>query len=360
MAVFFRRLKQKPKRVLVSRTDRIGDFILTLPVLEVLKKEGIEPSVLCRSTVKPLLENNPFVDQIIAVDAPGADPVESVLAERFDCLLVLVNDPLIRQLLPRLRKIPVRIGPLSKPSVLLSYTHPVLQKRSRSEMNEAEYNLALLEVMGVSAVTLPKPRLFLQDEEIGTFQVDHAAILPKSGNEGLMILHQGMGGSALNWRESSYDALLTGILEQGHHVILTGTGEEEAKRNRECIDRFQPSYPERLFDMTNCLTLRQLSVLIHISDLFIGPSTGPTHLANAVGTRLIAFYPPVRVQSIRRWGPFLAAGRLLTPDVNCRQKFKCIGEKCPDYYCMDRIRPEEVLGIIDDMLSNGKRRRAVQ
>jgi ADP-heptose:LPS heptosyltransferase len=170
MALFLRKLKEQPKKVLVARTDRIGDFVLTLPVLEVLRKSGIAPSVLCRSLVTPLLENNPFVDSIIAVDSPGSDPLDEIRPQEFDCLLVLVNDPIIRGLLPRLKDIPVRIGPLSKPSVFFSYTHPVFQKRSRSLMNEAEYNLELLEVLNLKSIDPARPKIYFRPGEIQGFR----------------------------------------------------------------------------------------------------------------------------------------------------------------------------------------------
>ena len=143
---------------------------------------------------------------------------------------------------------------------------------------------------------------------------------------------------------------MSDILDSGYRVVLTGNGKEEAERNSQLFNLFQPAYKNRLFDLTNTLSLRQLSLLIHLSDLFIGPSTGPTHLANAVGTEIISFYPPVQVQSTRRWGPYLSSSALFTPDVPCGQKFKCIREKCPHFYCMDNIVPEDVMKQIKEIL----------
>lgn len=350
MALFLRKLQTQPRKILVARTDRIGDFILTLPVLEMLKRGGMEPSVLCRSLVTPLLENNPFVESIIVVDREEGDPLAEIGAAGFDCLLVLVNDPTIRRLLPRLKGIPVRIGPLSKPSVFFSYTHPVLQKRSRSMMNEAAYNLELLELLGIDSVDPPRPEIYFRPEEKQQFQSDYNELLPGKAGEPLIVFHQGMAGSALNWRAENYFILLSGLLKNGYRVILTGYGEEEVIRNQACMEALKPKYADRLFDMSDKLSLRKLGLLIHFGDLFIGPSTGPTHLAGAVGTEIITFYPPIRVQSTRRWGPYQSPATIYTPDVDCRQKFHCSREKCPDFYCMDRIQPEVVLESIINLL----------
>jgi len=350
MALFLRKLQKAPTNILVARTDRIGDFILTLPVLEVLHKVGIKPSVLCRTMVTPLLEGNPFVDHIIKVDDPDSDPMTQIREHGFDSLLVLVNDPIIRNLLPDLKHIPVRIGPLSKPSVFFSYTHPVLQKRSRSLMNEAEYNLELLEIFGIKPNDPPRPRLYFQEYEIQVFRSERSDILGDIQDEPLIVYHQGMGGSALNWSEKNYQILLHSLLDAGYRVVLTGNGKEESERNNQLINLLKPGYTEHLFNLTNTLSLRQLGLLIHLSDLFIGPSTGPTHLASAVGTEIISFYPPIQVQSPRRWGPYLSPSALFTPDVPCGQKFKCIREKCPHFYCMDNISPEDVLKQVKEIL----------
>lgn len=350
MALFLRKPKKVPAKILVARTDRIGDFVLTLPVLEVLQKSGVEVSVLCRSMVTPLLENNPFVKRWITVDEPDVDPIKEIRSCRFDGLLVLVNDPTMRRLLPRLKDIPIRIGPLSKPSVFFAYTHPILQKRSRSLMNEAEYNLELLEIFGLKPSEPPRPQLYFQKEEIQVFRSQHSDIPDENSGAPLIVFHQGMGGSALNWSEKNYQILLSGLLERGYRVVLTGNGTEETERNQQLAQHLKTDFPSCLFDLTGTLSLRQLSLLIHLSDLFIGPSTGPTHLANAVGTEIISFYPPIRAQSTRRWSPYLSSSILYTPDVPCGQKVKCIREKCPHFYCMDNILPEDVLKQVQEIL----------
>jgi len=167
-----------------------------------------------------------------------------------------------------------------------------------------------------------------------------------------------MGGSALNWPDRYYQTLLKELLAWGYRVVLSGNGEKEAARNAESMERLQSEYVSSLFDLSNRLSLRELGLLIHLSDLFIGPSTGPTHLANAVGTEIISFYPPIQVQSTRRWGPFLSSATLFTPDVACKQKFNCSYEKCPDFFCMDRILPGEVFEYIRELFplkQNGSR-----
>ncbi|MCP4751119.1 MAG: glycosyltransferase family 9 protein [Proteobacteria bacterium] len=352
MSIFIKKLKHIPRNILVARTDKIGDFVLTLPVFEVIKKElGMNCSVLCREMVKPLLKHNPYVDNIITVNQDNDELVDQIQSHDFDCLLVLVNDPIIRDLLPRLRKIPVRIGPLSRLSVLFQYTHPVVQKRSRSILNEAEYNLELLKIFGLKKIIPVRPSLSFSELEISDFRPKLLKLLKTEDlPERFIVFHQGMSGSALNWSKSNYFKLLKMALKQNLVVMLTGSTEEEIRQNRLFFDELSSDFPFQLFDLTNCFSLRELAILIALSTLFIGPSTGITHIANATGTDIISFYPPIQVQSAKRWEPYMAKSFIFTPDVPCSQKYKCLGEKCSHYYCMDSITAEEVFKQLKKMV----------
>ncbi len=357
MAVFVRKLKRISQKVLIARTDNIGDFVLSLPVFEVMGKDlGIDFSVLCRNSVTPLLNNNPFVNDVITIGS-GKQPKEvirEIESGRFDTLLVLVNNPTIRTLLPHLRAIPVRIGPLSRLSVLFNYTHPVIQKRSRSVFNEAEYNLELLEIFGQKAINPINPKLYFSDDEIRDFKLKFKVFSSNQDSAPFrVVFHAGMRGSALNWSESHYCELLTMLLEKDVLVVLTGSGDSEVKLNKNLVDCVETRFPEQLHNLTEQLSLRELAVAMTLSGLYIGPSTGPTHIANAAGTPLISFYPPLRVQSAKRWEPFLADSRIFTPQVHCGQKYSCIGNKCDHYNCMDSISAEDVITEVEKVILNG-------
>jgi lipopolysaccharide heptosyltransferase III len=354
MAIFLRKLKHTPKRILVSRTDRMGDFILTLPVFESIKTHlDVYLAVLCDESVKPLLDNNPFIDQIITVEQNQDKPsiLKSINQAQFDTLLVLVNDPVIKKLIPELKQLPVRIGPLSKPEAILHYTHPVIQKRSRSIMNEAEYNFELLRLFKISKTDGLKPQLYLSSDEIKSFQSSFCSQHPISKtSENWVVLHPGMGGSALNLGFEFYSSLLDEMAEMPLLIWLTGSGDEEKMKNQELIDSLGPTKRKKVSNIAGSINLRDLACLISLSKFYIGPSTGPTHLSNAVNTPLITFYPPITVQSAKRWAPFRANSTIFSPDVDCKQKYKCSGEKCPDYYCMDLIKHTDIINKVREMI----------
>lgn len=345
MAIFLRKLKRPIKNILISRTDRIGDFILTLPVFEALKKEtDVQITVLCQKMVAPLIQNNPFIDRVITVESEKSDVdlISEIKSFAFDSLLVLVNDPVIRRLIAQLKFIPVRIGPLSKPQMLFNYTHPVIQKRSQSFQNEAEYNLELIRQI-TGAIPQPiKPKLYIEDEEKEQFQKKFPKIDQFTQIGKTIVLHCGMNNSALNWSFGSYSDLLKRLIDRNFHIILTGASDIENETNQTLINGLPETSQKNVLNGCGKLNLRELAVLLSNCSLFIGPSTGPTHVANATGIPVVSIYPPIQVQSKQRWQPFLAQSEILVPNVPCGQKYRCIEKKCADYYCLDLITSETV------------------
>lgn len=345
MAIFLRKLKKPVKNILISRTDRIGDFVLTLPVFEALKKEAeVRVTVLCQKMVAPLLENNPFVDHIITIDreTPDDQLVKAIKTFNFDSLLVLVNDPVIRRLIPQLKFIPVRIGPLSKLNMLFNYTHPVIQKRSKSTRNEAEYNLELVRQITPDVCPSIKPKVYMTEDERCQFKVNFPIIDTFFQVKPCIAFHCGMNNSALNWSIKNYTALLKRLVDRNFHIILTGASDIEKETNQLLIESLVQEQQCQVLNIAGKVSLRELTILLSRCDLFIGPSTGPTHVANACGIPVISFYPPIQVQSRKRWEPFLATSEIFVPDVPCGQKYRCLKEKCSHFYCMDIIQPAAV------------------
>ena len=60
----------EPKNILIVRTDRIGDVILTIPMAKVLKENfpGCRVSLLVRSYTAPLLKANKYIDEVLVLD----------------------------------------------------------------------------------------------------------------------------------------------------------------------------------------------------------------------------------------------------------------------------------------------------
>jgi ADP-heptose:LPS heptosyltransferase len=95
--------------------------------------------------------------------------------------------------------------------------------------------------------------------------------------------------------------------------------------------------------------LKELAAFIGSARLFISNSTGPLHIAAAVGTPVIAFYPPIRECSQRRWGPLTEKKMLFTADNALCER--CKGGPCQGNDCMDQITVDRVVQAARKLLS---------
>ncbi len=161
-----------------------------------------------------------------------------------------------------------------------------------------------------------------------------------------IVVHPGMGGSSLNWPAKRYAALVNMLLSGTEEtVVVTGTDAD-----REHLGSLLTRTSSRLVSAVGKVTLVELALLLRRAAVFVGPSTGPMHLATALDTPVVTLFSPVRVQRARRWGPYHARGTVLTPPADCHEKHRCRGRRCPHHDCMDLISVGEVLQSVKEWL----------
>lgn len=352
-------------KVLVIRADRIGDLVLSTPVFQALRtaEPAHEVTALVHSDALPVVKHSPYLQEALIYDPKSlhkglsgfARLVREIRSRRFDAV-VLLQVQFRLALAAFLARVPVRIGPFSKWYSYLFFNKGVFQRRSRVEMHEADYNLMLLRRLGVKAATRSvEPQVVVDAESKDRMR---GWLRDEGLGEGrrFVLVHPGMGGSALNWPEGYYIDLVSVLTKRGIDVVVTGSA-----RERDLVDRVVAGVKAqhggkeegaRLIPFVGSNTHSGLSDFIaleSLSSLVVAPSTGPLHLAVALGKPTVSFYPPVKVQSAIRWGPYTADdGRhgVLVPDALCGRDFKCAGKKCPFYFCMERLSVEEAVGQV--------------
>ena len=328
-------------RILVIRPDRIGDVVLSTPVLMSLRaaKPNWKIAMLVRPIVATLLEGHPAIDELLTLDTDDkpswgntAALAETLRPKKFDAALHLYSDFWVSLAVWR-AGVPVRIGPASKLARIF-YNSAIPQRRSRGERHEADYNLDLLAPLGIPP--LRESMLPVWPEAIGAAQ---ALLDPARKNIGVF---PGMGGSARNWKPEQYARLIDLLDAEGHNVILMG-GAADAKIV-EAVSASCVTMPKR-FAGTN---LRELAAFIAKLDVFTAPSTGPLHIAGAVGTPAVGIYCPIRVCLPRRWGPIGKRDAALCPNVPPCEA--CVKEKCQYWNCMDRLTADDAAAAVKERL----------
>lgn len=368
--------KEKEFRILVVRPDRLGDVILSTPVFEVIKRHYPRSylAVMVREAVAPLIRGSPFVDEVILYDPDQRHwgfrgflrLVADLRARRFRVAVVLQSQRRIAAAI-FLANIRYRVGPLSKLHSYLFYNRGARQHRSRVEMHETDYNLQLLRRLGIRVgtrrisltVSLPEP----VRARARSWLIERGFV----EGETLIAIHPGMGGSALNWPEPHYIEFIHALLREGRRVLVTAGPSEISLMNRirDSLAPLAGTLKEKAIFYGNSEpqpgaqgTIEFLAGLYACCSLVVAPSTGPLHLAVALGKRVVTFYPPIRVQSAIRWGPYLSdesRASILVPEVYCGQEFKCLGNLCNYFPCMKGLTVIEALEEADRQLARADR-----
>jgi ADP-heptose:LPS heptosyltransferase len=332
----------------VFRTDRIGDTVLSAQVPELLKKYYPNSKIIfvVRNYTKAILQNNPFVDEIISIDEHSTHELVKILKSKKIDVSISLFASKEATILPFLARIPVRIGPMSKIRSLL-FNLRIWQKRSQSRKNEAEYNLDLLKPLGINEICYPKIYLTQDEKSFGENYLKNLENLKNLEKNKLVILHPGSGGSSKDWSLDKYFKLAKMLIEKNIRILISGS-----KKELEIYEKYSEKYKiPQAFLMKNELEMREFFAVISSADLFVSNSTGPLHCAVALGVKTVSFYPPLKTCSALRWGPFSDAKNnhfVFTPNLpECK---KC-DDKCPNYLCMDSISEQTVFTKILEILN---------
>lgn len=339
--------KNATLKILLFRTDRLGDVVLTIQCIQALKalypKSKI--SFALQSYSAPLVENNPFLDEVILIDIyEQKEFIKVVKAKKFDISISFFSSK-IACYTPFFAKIPIRIGPFSKIRTLL-FNYRIRQKRSLGEQNEAAYNLDLLQPLGCTKKYFPK--IYLTSEE----KKQSKLYLQKKFNtttDKIIFLHPGSGGSSRDWKIENYFLLAETILSKNiAQVLITGSLKELMNYEKRLNE-----YP--LLDKSNLLEeqkpLREFLSIISHADIFVSNSTGPLHCASALDCKTIGFYPLTRACKPQRWGTFSDYPQkhiILTPR---KENYSIeICQNIPFEECMDTITIQDALEAIEVLI----------
>ncbi|AXB42394.1 glycosyltransferase family 9 protein [Amycolatopsis albispora] len=328
------------RRVLVVRSDNLGDVLLAGPAVRAVAANADEVSFLAGPRGRAAAELLPGVDRVLSWCAPWIDPEppaatpaslgelrDRVRAVRPDRALVLTSfhqSPLPMALALREAGVPW-IGAISEdyPGSLLDLRH-----RVDGDPPEPERALSLAEAAGFRlppgddgklAITGPLP--------------DVTAL---TGEPGYVVVHPAASAPAREWGAERYAEAVEALVEHGYRVVLTGApGDRELSRRIAC--------PGAL-DLTGHTDLRELAAVLAGAAVVVAPNTGPAHLAAAVRTPVVSLFAPVVPAA--RWAPYGVPVELLgDQDAACRDSR---ARRCPvaGHPCLNRVGAAEVLTAV--------------
>jgi heptosyltransferase-2 len=296
-------MNQEFKNILVVRTDRMGDMILTIPAIRALKENfpNARLSVWVSASTRDLVDGLPFIDEVLVQkENPGwlgyLSFINGLHAKRFD-LAVVFHTKQKTNLACFLAGIPVRLGYVNKKLGFL-LTHPVKDERHLGIRHELDFCLDLIKLLAVNRVD---PRLEVPwNKEVEAWAEEFVKTL--SGPGPLVALHPDASCPTRHWPVDSFAVVSRRLTaELNARVIIVGGPSTTP---------FAARVPGR--DLTGKFTLAQLVAFLKRCSLLISNDSGPVHLAAAVGTPVISLFlrrqPGINPE---RWRPLSPKAVLL-------------------------------------------------
>lgn len=315
-------------------------MVLTLPLAGVLKKRFPDAQVLFlgSSYTRDVVNSCEYVDAFIDWDAIKAYPEKSLDAFKAlnaDVIIHVFPVKAIARLAKKAR-IPYRIGTTNRLWHWTTCNRLVRLSRKKSNLHEAQLNLKLAEILTGPADISPEIISNL-------YGMTKLPLLPESLKDQLsdnlfnIILHPKSKGSAREWGLENFSQLIDLLPEDEFRVFITGTSEEgRMLQEKGFFDR----NPEAI-NLTGKMTLKELIAFIGQADGLVAASTGPLHIAAALGKKVAGIYPPIRPMHPGRWAPLGENANYIVLHKTCD---KC--RKSGSCSCIESIAPVDVYELL--------------
>lgn len=330
----------RPRRILVVRTDRLGDVVLATPLVRALRATFPHAflAVLVRPYARDVLAGNPHIDEILVDDRERADRgtrgfwrgVQALRRRRFDTALLLLPTSRAAWMLffAGIRR---RIGVGRKFYEVVTGMESVSRNGYVPLRHEADYCLDLGRRLGVQTNDLDTEIFLDASERAQGTQTLRAA--GAAHDHRLVGIHTGSGGSSPNWPPDRYVELAHALLActpADVHVVFTG----------EARDVSLPA-SHRVLDLRGPRPLREFMAMIAGLEGLVSASTGPMHIAAALRVPTVSLFCPLPACSPALWGPRGNRARIvLPPESRC-------GERCPGDPKVCRFETIDVQAVVE-------------
>lgn len=354
--IFKKKLEFPPvkiKSILIIRTAYIGDIILTLPILKPLKELYPDAKIafLTSSKAKEVLENNPYIDEILTYDAFWFYPktIREALKDYFDFLKTLRGRSydLVIEARGDLRDIAL-LAYLTKSKYRVSYnvggggyllTHVIPFKQIK---HRVEYHLDIVRFLGCESNPV-EWSIYLKPEEKNSGRM---LLLNEGVGESDFIvgIHPGGRLGLKCWFDRGYAEVADWIATRtGAKIVFTGSESE-----RGLIENIITKMGNPAINLSGEIDLRLLTNLIERFNLFICNDSAPLHFASAMKTPTVTIFGPSKN---RETGPYGNLHRVVEKNFPCR--YQCNENSCHHerfHACMKDITVEDVFEAVKAVL----------
>jgi ADP-heptose:LPS heptosyltransferase len=322
--------------ILISRTDNIGDVVLTLPIAGYLKQRypGIRIGFLCRAYAAPLVRHCASIDYVIELEKL-TDPAFWFALSGVDTVIFSKPD---KRLAKAAKKagVPNRVGTSHRWYHWLYCNRLARFSRFNSQMHEAQLNFKLLKPLGIDFSPelneIPALyRLHVPDR----CELQHELIHNKFN----LIIHPKSNGNGREWPIAHYTELARLLAGQETlRIWITGSESEGQWLDRHATELLQMP---NVRSVCGKFGLGELAAFIKAADGLVASGTGPMHVSAALGKPTLGLFPPLRPIDPGRWGTLGYKAQVLCGTKACA---RC--KDAANCACMRSITPEQVADVV--------------
>jgi len=331
------------KRILIVRTDRLGDVVLSTPIIKAVRSAYPKSfiSMMVAPHARDIVEGNPNLNSVVQFDKKkdkgffGTLRI-SVRLRRMKIDTVLVLHPTVRvHLIMWLAGIKKRVGYDRKWGFLLTDKAP--HKKELGEKHEIEYSFDILNLAGIK--TNGHRHLFVPVKPRDKKSLD--TILDANGfgiKKDLVVIHPGASCPSKRWSSDKFARVADEVIKRFNKKVIIVAGDTDLIFGRTMRDYMQSD----ALDLSGDLSVGELIALMSRARLLISNDSGPVHIAAALGVPCVVIFGRKQAGlSFKRWGPVGKNDAILHRDVGC---IECLAHMCKKgFKCLAAVEPEEVI-----------------
>jgi len=326
----------QPKRLLIIQLRRIGDVLLSTPVVRAirLRYPRIHLAFLTESESRSLLENNPMLDELMVWESGQySNPahiiriLRGLREKRFDTVIDLQGSP---------RTASAALWSGAKNRVGFDYRgrklfYNIKVKRDPLPKYGSAFKLDILKPLGLISDDF-KPEIYLTAEAIA-WGKRFFSRYQLADSDFKVALSPASRRPYKRWPLENFSKLASWLASHfGAKVILLwGPGE------RSIADKVAENAGANVLVSDQTQSLQEVAALIQSCNLFIGNDNGLKHITTAVGTPTFTIYGPSDPAS---WTyPDPQNHRYIKGFCACQGRQK---RKCPGPVCLTSVSVEQV------------------
>ena len=346
-------LRQKDdfKRILVVRTDRIGDVLLSTPVIKALRENYPRAfiAMMVRPYAKEIIDGNPYLDEVILFDKEGKHRnwfrafkfARNLNKRKFDAAIIL-HPANTAHLVVFHAGIPRRVGYDRKHGFLL--TDKLKHVKELGQKHEVEYNLDLVRYLGIEPKeSRPFMPIKAESERWAEDLFKKERILK---TERILAIHPGASCPSKIWPNERFAEVADKLIEKYGFKVFVLAGPKDTALAQSVIK----SMRHAAINLGGKTSVSQMASLLKRCNLFISNDSGPVHVGSAVGAPTISIFG--RAQKglgPKRWGPLGEKDRVLHKNVGC---VECLAHNCvKGFACLRAITVDDVIAAADAILT---------